>query len=140
MKIIEFKDIVDLYRKDFSSGRNNGKNPIRNNPFGKRYENEKFVLTKINPFKIKAIPRYKYLIEKYKEDFKNKKIPPIWVLFGKKMRNGDFYPFWDKMFQVKEGNHRSKVAKLLKLKEIDVYMPISHYNYIKDNCGDLINE
>lgn len=106
-------------------------------PYGNRYINEDFIVVKIRlDILIEDSPvRHPERISKYEKIFKEEgKMSPIWVIFGRKMKDGSICPFQNP--KIKDGNHRVKAAKKAGLKEICAIMPLSQINYYKEKYSD----
>ena len=72
-------------------------------------------------------------INKIKE---NIDLGPAWVLYGKRLREGEVIPFWHKKLYVLEGNHRVVSRKKLGIKETEAIIPLSNYTvYTRDING-----
>ena len=119
-----------FFLEEFFKGRR--KQQIYNSeifPFSRiRYHSENFLSKKIPILEIAEMyTTQEELVDKYVEYMKIKNMPPIWVSYGKKLKDDKIIVNWHKKFEIKDGNHRFHACKKLKINMIDVIIPESHY-------------
>lgn len=107
-------------------------------PFGKRYEDDLFVLHMIPVKYIKAREAREGLVSKYKEMFEQgTTFDPVWLTIGRKLKNKEIVMKWDSQFHCADGNHRVLAAKEAGIKEILAILPESHYEFYLKNRDKL---
>ncbi len=124
MIILDYFKAKDVYVKQFHRGRNIGK-PLKAKelPYS-NCNNDTFILVDVLLVLIDNYPLYAGLVEQYSKETIDE---PVWLSFGRKHRDGKFRSFWNRRFQVRDGNHRVEAEKVKKSKTIKAYMPLSHW-------------
>lgn len=127
---MDFEQARKLFVEEFFKGRR--QNKVYKDeifPYSKiRYLDEVFITTEIlvsETAKIYTVEQE--LVDKYVNYIKKQTISPIWVTYGKKLKDGSVIIHWHRKFEVKDGNHRIEAYKKLGLNSIKAIMPQSHY-------------
>jgi len=97
-------------------------------PYNFLYEDDEFIEVEIQIKNCETQNVSASLVDKYialERDGTN--LGPSWVIFGKKLQNGDVSPFWHNKCYVVDGNHRVVAKNKQGIKTIDVIIPESNY-------------
>jgi hypothetical protein len=97
-------------------------------PYNKNYIDDEFieVTVPIEDCKTQAIQSE--LVNKYINTLsKGVKFGPSWVIYGKRLKNGDVIPFWHKKLYVLDGNHRITSKLICGATMVNVIIPRSNY-------------
>jgi hypothetical protein len=122
--MIQFDEAKEVYLSRYSYGASTGVS------FPYRHGID-FVIADIPVDLITCWPRDRSVVDKIVEFMKTTDLDGVWLIYGRDFEDMPFTPFWNRKFQVMDGNHRVESAKILGKKTIKAYLPVEHYSFWK---------
>ncbi len=97
-------------------------------PYNKNYINDEFIKIGVPLEDCLLQQTDKELVNKYTNEMLNgSNFSPSWVIYGKRLKNGEVIPFWHKKLYVLDGNHRLMSNKECGNTNVEVIIPLSNY-------------
>lgn len=133
--MIDYSDAENIHKENYFKGRNkNNKRKTYKFPYSKPYNRQQFVPVVIPINRINATIYYEHITTDYLEKMlAGIEFDPIWVTYGKILKDGTAIPLYDHKFQIKDGNHRVEAHRRAGKTTIEAFIPKIQYNLFKNN-------
>ena len=105
-------------------------------PYNILYRNDMFVTTTVNYSNCRLQNTDEEKVSKDLELYQEGKyLGPSWILTGKRLKTGVIVPFWDLKFYVVDGNHRMEAQHRNNMNVINVMLPRSNLDMIREQTS-----
>ena len=126
---MDYEQASTLFKERWHKGKAIGKCRF---PYDFRYEGDTFILITVPIVTCRLEEVNTATVNKYIDQIVGGvQLDPGWVVYGKRLRNGEVTPFHYRRLRVLDGNHRISARQAIGQFYTQVYIPASNYNLYK---------